>query len=333
MIIQGTLNVTDFALGCTELDRFVYVSTAYANSHLHHLNPQQICRISEQIYPLQDGTGSESDAATEWMYLQKYGTTPEYQSTPFPWAYAYAKHLTERLITDRFGETIESKSPSSSSTDSTTSKADRRLLIIRPSIVGPAQVFPEPGWQVATSAPVTGLAAFFIVSPARRLTLYSEFRNPNQEALIDEVPVDTVVNRIIIHTHMNTSGVVHANRELTMCYRFTDYHNAAKKLRRMPWDPKIMWVGDINSPKISEIGKLYAVAGCTFEFEQQKTSNVWSTMHSREKIIFPLFSNMDSDMSRALNLSGRSTAFESLFLKYFKKHKWPAWCLPIVYRS
>lgn len=35
VIIQGTLHAADFALGCASLDKFVYISTAYANSHLH----------------------------------------------------------------------------------------------------------------------------------------------------------------------------------------------------------------------------------------------------------------------------------------------------------
>ena len=327
IIVQGTLNVASLALSCTNLQQFVYVSTAYSNSYLHYLDPWSVPHISENIHPLRDYAGLESDTDSEWDLLQKYGTTPEFENTPFPWAYAYAKHLTERLLMDLFKPADKSK------TSSWADCEDKRLLIVRPSIIGPSESFPEPGWQVATSAPVTGLLAYLIITPARRLTFYSQFDKPNQQALIDEVPVDIVVNRIVMHAHLSTSGIVHANRDISSCYRFSDYANAAQRLRRLPWNTKFVWDRDSNSPKVCEIAKLYAVAGCTFDFASQKSADLWSEMQIREKNMFPLFASIKLGMSNELDLSLRGAAFEQLLSKHFKRQKWPSWLLPVFYRT
>ena len=334
-IVQGTLNVADFALSCPALDRFVYISTAYANAHLHYLDPTNITQVSERIYPLQDETGMTSDADTEWLCLQKYGTTSDFEANSFPWPYAYAKHLTERLLVRMFQTSGSSVVSETSSCDASFDiSAAKKLMIVRPSIIGPAHSFPAPGWQVASSAPVTGLLAFLILTPANRLTFYSQFDDPNREAIIDEVPVDVVANRVLMHILAGTPGIVHANSKATRCYRFGEYIQASQRLRRLPYSTKIKWNHDPHSAKICMIAKLYQVGGCTFDFEDVSTSNLWYRMQQTDQDKFPLFTAEIPDCKgRRVDLSGRDEGFRRLFAAYFRRRKWPGWLTPVFYCS
>ena len=341
-VIQGTLNAAEFALGCSSLDKFVSISTAYANSHLHYLSPSMIPHISERTHALGNEIDACLDAEQEWADLQETGTTPQYETTPFPFAYAYAKHLTERLLINRFRadaavrEQTRTLSESTLSFDSNDSDLDDvpKLLIVRPSIIGPAETSPAPGWQVATSAPVTGLLAFFILTPATRLTFYSALSAPNNDAIIDEVPVDIVVNRIIWHTAAGTSGIVHANRELASCHSFGTYVRSIQKLRRLPWDSRVIWDKDAASSKLCKISKLYQVSGCTFDFDDSRTRIVWEGMSWVDRQTFPLFAVEKYGMvagKKEPDLSSRDDAFRKLSGMYFKRKQWPQWVLPLFY--
>lgn len=344
IVIQGTLHAADFALGCSSLRRFTYISTAYANSHLHYQNPSMIPHISERIHPVGNETDPCLDAETEWLDLQVSGTTPQYETTPFPFAYAYAKHLTERLLTNKFRldpaslpETQTSPASSSSTLDSIASSPNNapKLLIVRPSIIGPAETSPAPGWQIATSAPVTGLLAFFLLTPATRLTFYSALSTPDHDALIDEVPVDIVANRIIRHTAAGTAGIVHANRELARCHSFGTYVRAIQRLRRLPWDSRVVWDRDAAPAKLCKVSRLYQVSGCTFDFDDGRTRGVWGEMDEEARAAFPLFAvekyGMACGKRKEPDLSSRDDAFRELSRMYFKRKQWPHWVLPLFY--
>lgn len=334
IIVQGTLNVANFATECRRLERFVYISSSYTNAHLHHLHPKEICQVSERIYPLVGENDSHRDAEAEWLDLQKYGTTAEYESNSFPWSYAYAKHLTERLLQNVFQEnTSSSSSITSPLANSVDLDSKQKLLIVRPSIIGPAETYPSPGWQVAASAPVTGLLSFLILAPSK-LHFYSQFDDPSHEAMIDEIPVDIVANRIIMHIFVGTSSIVHANRDLSDCYSFGDYVGAVQPLRRLPWKTNIAWQHDWKSTKLCWVAKLYQVGGCTFDFRSQKTSNLWSVMASGEREIFPLFTTVGySNTGSTIDMTSRDEAFRRLISGNFKRRKWPGWVLPILYNK
>lgn len=345
IIIQGTLNTAEFALGCKSLDRFVYISTAYANSYLHYLEPSTVPHISERIHSLRKGIDPYLDVEEEWLDLQESGTTPQYETTPFPFAYAYAKHLTERLLVNRFGtDDATSQRSGSSSASSSSARLSPippgpsnapKLLIIRPSIIGPAESPPAPGWQIATSAPVTCLLAFFLLTPATRLTFYSALSRPNNDAIIDEVPVDIVFNRIIWHTAAGTSGIVHANRELALCHSFGTYVRSIQKLRRLPWDSRVVWEKDAASAKLCKISTLYQISGCTFDFDDSDTRSVWAAMTRKDRQAFPLFAAQKYgivDGNRIdPDLSSRDEALRKLCAMYFERKQWPKWMLPLFY--
>jgi thioester reductase-like protein len=97
-IIDPTEMIADFALSCTQMDRFVYVSTAYANAHLYQRSQNTDVKIDEEIYELTH----HYHAFDELNELRKHGKSQAYEAENFPWAYAYAKHLTERMLQSRF---------------------------------------------------------------------------------------------------------------------------------------------------------------------------------------------------------------------------------------
>jgi len=99
-IVDASLQIADLALRCPHLDSFVYVSTAYANSNIHDPNVPKRTFIEETIYPLNDSKDTLDSAENELADVRKFSNVPE--SAAFPFAYGYAKHLTERLLTNLF---------------------------------------------------------------------------------------------------------------------------------------------------------------------------------------------------------------------------------------
>ena len=85
-----------FTLGSERLDRFPYLSTTYANAHLHHLYQGVDTQVSERVYSLRSSGGDNT--VLELDDLRNCGSTPEYSTHKFPFPYAYAKHFTERIL-------------------------------------------------------------------------------------------------------------------------------------------------------------------------------------------------------------------------------------------
>ena len=100
-IVEATLSVADFASGCEHLERFVYVSTAYSNANLHDPRQPKEVLIEERVYPLEDESSDSPE--DELAEAQKHGIVAEAHG--FPFAYGYAKHLTERLLLELFDAT------------------------------------------------------------------------------------------------------------------------------------------------------------------------------------------------------------------------------------
>ena len=278
-IIEPSLELAEIALGSERLERFLYVSTAYANAHLHHLHQGIETQVSERVYSLRSSGGDSTDL--ELDDLRNCGTTPEYSTHKFPFPYAYAKNLTERLLLRRFEREQRGES----------------LLIVRPSIIGPAIREPFPNYEIRGSAPASAVLAAFIGVPSTKIRFSSRFDNPMTESTLDEVPVDIVVNRIVMHLYQGSAGCVHTVAGAPGRHKFETIWKQAMSERRIPWHPRAVWLDvDWHSPLLHDIARRFVVMGTSYVFEDDKVRPIWATMNDAEKLKFPLFAPASEEL-------------------------------------
>ncbi|KAJ7081123.1 NAD-binding domain 4 protein [Mycena belliarum] len=169
-----TLALAQLASTFNNLTRFIYISTAYANSFL----PDGV--VEEKIYE----TG---DAEKQLGEILETGTLS--QCVDCPWPYAVGKNITERLLISR--------NPS------------LPLLIVRPSMIAPAISQPFPYYGPSGSCPMSTYIRSYMDSPDSGVFHVSR-RHPRGSNIVDEIPVDLVANLILLHIMHDTAGVVHA---------------------------------------------------------------------------------------------------------------------------
>ncbi|KAJ5091890.1 hypothetical protein NUU61_006760 [Penicillium alfredii] len=252
VIIEASMALAEYVSRRQDVKRFVYVSTSFANSHLQFDSDSKTLAIpiEETIYPL-------GDAQKEWEDISN-GIEPPYVKK-FPWAYAYAKHLTERLLQQKLGD---------------------KLMIVRPSIIGPALQFPVRGFSVIKSTPCVTLAAAVMLLPAWRITFASGLPNPNVNATCNAIPVDVVADRLLAHLASGNNQVVHA---VGKPVPFENLWASIMKQRRYPWKANVVWVkDDWNSPKVHRIGRLFKVLGTAFDFSDANTIELQEKMDKLE---------------------------------------------------
>ncbi|GLA58440.1 putative PKS/NRPS-like protein biosynthetic cluster [Aspergillus tubingensis] len=245
-VIRATEYAVELGLQCDKLERFVYVSTAYTNTHLCSLSPKGDVDMEERIVSLESTSPNNGNSTVDEEYseLQSRGSTKEYESNDFPWGYGYAKHLSERLVTDRFTKH---------------GKYDR-LLILRPSVIGPAESLPYPGYAIPTSTPMTMIAALFVNHTAFSFELSSRLDDPESDSNLDEVPVDIVVDRLLAHLAYQSQGCVHA------------------------WVKRNGW-----NTRSDAISRLYKIFGTSFNFHEEKTEQLMPKLSVEERRTLRLF--------------------------------------------
>lgn len=255
IIVRATETVAKFALTCPFMTRFVYVSSAYANAHLGPRSDSIDVAIHERIYsPSQQDT-----SLLEWEEVQKTGTNQVYEAEDYPWAYAYAKHLTERLLYRWFSDEA----------------ATECLLIMRPSIVGPAQKHPYPGYCVPNSTPTTSAVASFLLSTDSDVKVTTHCPNPDAEVHMDEVPVDVVADRLLGHLAIGTTGCVHAVSGKRARMNYLEWWKPIMQLRRIPWELKRVWVHENwKTPNQHPISRLWVALGSLFCFSEDRTEEI-----------------------------------------------------------
>ncbi|KAJ5400805.1 hypothetical protein N7465_011294 [Penicillium sp. CMV-2018d] len=304
-VLAPSLCLTQYALKFPNLERFVFFSTAYANAHLWKSHESPDVSVDERIYPL----GREEEdyykiALEAWSAVQKTGSSDEYDAHDFPWPYAYAKHLAERLVFQKAAER---------------NKMDK-VLIIRPSVLGPADKFPYPGFATSHGAPSTACAAEYMLHPGRRIKLSTRYENPNQESTIDEVPVDVVVDRALVHVALGTSGCVHAVSGEQGRLSTEEWWRAFKKERRLPWNVKPSWISDDwNSPHIHHMARRFKLIGTSFAFSQERTVRAAEKLGDKEKENLQLF----ADRSKPYYLNLRRHHIRLQAIEVAKRKKWP----------
>jgi hypothetical protein len=158
-----------------------------------------------------------------------------------------------------------------------------KILIIRPSIVGPAEDFPFHGFTTSNPTLSTACAAAYALHPGRKMLLATRCENPDQDATIDEVPVDVVVDRLLLHTSFGTSGCVHAVSGEKRRLHLEDWWNAFKNERRLPWKVKPVWTKeDWHSSNLHHMARDFKIIGTSFAFAEDKTDQVAETLGSKE---------------------------------------------------
>lgn len=84
-VIDGSEKLTSLALECEKLKRFLYVSTAYANSYLHNETDSPDVKVDERFYSLATQKQPKRDIVEEWRDVKTKGTSAEYEAHDFPW--------------------------------------------------------------------------------------------------------------------------------------------------------------------------------------------------------------------------------------------------------
>lgn len=286
IVVDPSLVAAKMALSFENLERFVFVSTAYVNGHLHWLPIEDStireCAVEERIYPLRS-IASDDDAQAELENIKEFGTTPEFSCLSHPYAYSYAKHLTERLLLSTFVSVGRR----------------HQLLILRPSCIGPAEQEPFPRFEAAGSTPLTTVTCAVIMASPSKVLCPSNLVDP-EKATIDEVPVDIVVNRLVVHLAIGTSGCVHAVSGASHRRNTRKICEAMAQNRRWWWGrPVITWCSTGTSErKLWSAAKLYKIMGCSYLFHQEKTMDAWNMLDLLMQRTWPLFTQRDpSDTS------------------------------------
>lgn len=312
-VIAPSLAIADLALESPKLERFVFISTAYANAHLWMEHHALDVPVDEKIYPLAQEDGSYISANEAWDELQKTGTTGEFKSHNFPWPYGYAKHLTERLLVEK----------------ATQQNKLQRLLILRPSVIGPADEFPFPGFSTPWSTPSTACAAAYVLHPGCRILMATRFPNPNRDSTIDEVPVDVVVDRLLVHLALGTCGCVHAVSGQDRRISLQEWWGAFQKERRIPWKARPVWLTeDWHSSSLHPMARIFKIIGASFAFAEGKTVNVLEKLDDGDHV--RLFAARTGEYS----LVDRRHHIRHLGLQMAKrKMNWPVWIVKLVTRK
>lgn len=304
IIIQPSINLAKMALRCPNLIKFVYISTAFAGAFLRETPDRRVIGSDALVKEdINDIRCTKLLASTELHDLETYGTTPEYSFVRHPFAYSYAKHLTERLLKELFQE------------------QKHKLLIFRPSCIGPAESWPYPSFEKPGSCPVTSFLAGVIANPPFTLRASSHLKDP-WTASINEIPVDIVTHRLVVHVARGTTGIVHAVARRDDHISIATVWKHAAKLRRFWWGmPKLKWNTEHwKSPEQSALARLYVVMGCSFTFEEGQTTVAWNHMSSAEREAWPLWGKEGDSATERLDRRNEALVamVDKLLSKYSK---------------
>ncbi|KAK7044455.1 NAD-binding domain 4 protein [Favolaschia claudopus] len=173
------LHLAQIAATFEKLTKFVFVSTAYANSFL----PDGI--VEEKIYP-------RGNAEQHLTQILKEGRVSEGVNRGFASPYTFAKHLAEQLLLSR--------------------NPNLPILIVRPTSIGPAISEPYPYYSRRSSCPLSRYIEKYMTAPDSGIFHVSPL-HPAGTTIFDEIPVDIASNLILLHIVHGTKGIVHAGAE------------------------------------------------------------------------------------------------------------------------
>ncbi|KAJ5544473.1 Male sterility NAD-binding [Penicillium sp. DV-2018c] len=202
------------------LKLLVQISTSYVNSHLPD-GP-----VLERIYQL----GGEEDPEEELASILALDTSPH--SAKFSSTYTQAKHLMERLLLNRFPLLP--------------------ILLLRPTIFGPAFRDPYPYYGSEDSTPLTKFTNLWFSDRGATQVWHATEGYETGTNILDEIPVDLVANACLLHAAAGTTGIVQVGSQLYYPVTFDEIYrlgmeNASPELRRD--FPKIVFTQDRSTPQ------------------------------------------------------------------------------------
>ncbi|RUS25528.1 hypothetical protein BC938DRAFT_472026 [Jimgerdemannia flammicorona] len=105
---------------------------------------------------------------------------------------------------------------------------------MRPSSIGPADQQLQPGFEVRASSPITVIVFSFLrTALSNPVAYWSSLSKKRGLNVLDEIPVDHVVNGIIAHAAYGIRGIVHSSPSSApmTAEHFTCLRHGARSLR------------------------------------------------------------------------------------------------------
>ena len=302
--IDPALCVAELATTFPLLERFVWMSSAYANANLHWSDPDAaFTAVREEVYHLD----SEDNPERELAEIEASGSSTAHQLNFFPSEYGYAKHLTERLLLSRF------RGPSAGS------RRLPHLLIVRPSCIGPALREPFPGFEVLGSTPITTYITYTIRESANGSGTHQlPHRNGTGfKTLVNECPVDLLANRLLAHTAHGSQDIIHAVVSKQNQLNLGDYWKEYVSAVPYALQPRIEWVDDARllaqfqarttgtSDEVFDLDfgpvpRAFTFLGASYMFGDLKTEELWKGMAEIEQEILPVMVEGKDELACAL---------------------------------
>ncbi|KAK6966829.1 fatty acyl-CoA reductase [Favolaschia claudopus] len=224
------------------LTRFVFISTAYANSFL----PGGL--VEETIY-------SVGNAEDHLQQIVETGTVPQ-NLEGFPFPYAFVKNITEQLLFSRH--------------------SNLPILIVRPTGIMPAMREPYRHYSRRGSCPGSTYIEAYMTAPDSGVFRVPPL-HPAGTNVLDEIPVDIVANIVLLHLMHGTTGIVHAGAESFGLPRtLADFHrdiveHFPRELHARP--PRFQYITD-KSEKQGRYAEFWKVAEGDWHFSNAKSKQL-----------------------------------------------------------
>ena len=169
------------------------------------------------------------------------------------------------------------------------------------------------------------LGAAILLEPWLRVKASSPFADPSTQSHHDEVPVDVVVDRLVLHLAHGTQGIVHAVSGNDNRFSSGEIYTAVLKERRLFWKPKLSWRNvDWHASDLHMIARIYVVF---YVFCEDRTDELVARLTDSEMAGLMLYSN-----NTGLDMSGRRAALRENVRAILCKKGWPAWIVGVVCR-
>ena len=163
-----------------------------------------------------------------------------------------------------------------------------------------------------------------------RFDFASHFTDPMRESTFDGIPVNIVVNRILVHLSRKSSGVIHAVAGLRGRRSFRNLWYKAMSERRLPWCPRLVWQDvDWHSDCLHPLAHRFVVVGTSFLFEDGRVDGIWEDITEEERAGFPLW--LESPAQNG-NFVMRRAGVRNELERYFGRKGFPRLLIDLLVR-